>query len=100
MGYYGQGVAQGGIVDTPDHKWYAVLFQDRKPRLGESRFLGKVIKMGEKCQSYPYAGAGEIKSRDGKRKNYPVLGDSGRTLCEVETQSIQDRCQPSSACGE
>ena len=25
----GQGVAQGGIVDTPDHKWYAVLFQDR-----------------------------------------------------------------------
>ena len=29
MGYCGQGVAQGGIVDTPDHKWYAVLFQDR-----------------------------------------------------------------------
>ena len=28
MGYCGQGVAQGGIVDTPDHKWYAVLFQD------------------------------------------------------------------------
>ena len=27
-GYCGQGVAQGGIVDTPDHKWYAVLFQD------------------------------------------------------------------------
>lgn len=29
MGYCGQGVAQGGIVDTPDGKWYAVLFQDR-----------------------------------------------------------------------
>lgn len=28
MGYCGQGVAQGGIVDTPDGKWYAVLFQD------------------------------------------------------------------------
>ena len=27
-GYCGQGVAQGGIVDTPDGKWYAVLFQD------------------------------------------------------------------------
>lgn len=26
--YCGQGVAQGGIVDTPDGKWYAVLFQD------------------------------------------------------------------------
>jgi len=27
-GYCGQGVAQGGIVDTPDGKWYAILFQD------------------------------------------------------------------------
>jgi beta-xylosidase len=26
--YFNQGVAQGGIVDTPDEKWYAVLFQD------------------------------------------------------------------------
>ncbi|MBQ7774345.1 MAG: family 43 glycosylhydrolase [Lachnospiraceae bacterium] len=29
MGYCNQGVAQGGIVDTPDGDWYAVLFQDR-----------------------------------------------------------------------
>ena len=29
QGYHGQGVAQGGIVDTPDGRWYAVLFQDR-----------------------------------------------------------------------
>lgn len=27
-GYCGQGVAQGGIVDTPEGKWYALLFQD------------------------------------------------------------------------
>lgn len=27
-GYCGQGVAQGGIVDTPDGRWYAMLFQD------------------------------------------------------------------------
>ncbi|MDO4292646.1 MAG: family 43 glycosylhydrolase [Eubacteriales bacterium] len=27
-GYCGQGVAQGGIVDTPSGDWYAVLFQD------------------------------------------------------------------------
>lgn len=27
-GYCGQGVAQGGIVDTPEGKWFAVLFQD------------------------------------------------------------------------
>lgn len=29
MGYCEQGVAQGGIVDTPDGEWYAILFQDR-----------------------------------------------------------------------
>ena len=28
MGYYGCGVAQGGIVDTPEGDWYALLFQD------------------------------------------------------------------------
>ena len=27
-GYCGQGVAQGGIVDTPDGKWYSIMFQD------------------------------------------------------------------------
>ena len=27
-GYCGQGIAQGGLVDTPDGRWYAVLFQD------------------------------------------------------------------------
>jgi beta-xylosidase len=28
MGYHNNGVAQGGIVDTPDHEWFALLFQD------------------------------------------------------------------------
>ncbi|MBR6618666.1 MAG: family 43 glycosylhydrolase [Oscillospiraceae bacterium] len=28
LGTYGAGVAQGGIVDTPDGKWYGMLFQD------------------------------------------------------------------------
>jgi len=28
MGLLGQGVAQGGIVDTPEGEWYSVLFQD------------------------------------------------------------------------
>lgn len=35
IGYCEQGVAQGGIVDTPDGKWYAILFQDRG---GSGRF--------------------------------------------------------------
>lgn len=29
MGYHRQGVAQGGMVDTPDGRWFAFLFQDR-----------------------------------------------------------------------
>lgn len=29
MGYYNNGVAQGGIFDTPNGDWYALLFQDR-----------------------------------------------------------------------
>jgi len=28
MGYCNQGIAQGGIVDTPDGKWYSIMFQD------------------------------------------------------------------------
>lgn len=28
MGYFNSGIAQGGIVDTPDGRWYAILFQD------------------------------------------------------------------------
>lgn len=29
LGYGNNGVAQGGVVDTPDGRWFAVLFQDR-----------------------------------------------------------------------
>ncbi len=29
LGYCGQGVAQGAVVDTPEGKWYAILYQDR-----------------------------------------------------------------------
>ncbi|AZT91394.1 carbohydrate-binding protein [Caldicellulosiruptor changbaiensis] len=28
LGYKNNGVAQGGLIDTPDGKWYAMLFQD------------------------------------------------------------------------
>lgn len=29
MGWFNSGVAQGGIVDTPDGRWFGMLFQDR-----------------------------------------------------------------------
>ncbi len=29
FGFHGMGVAQGGVIDTPDGKWFLMLFQDR-----------------------------------------------------------------------
>ncbi|MDD5936898.1 MAG: family 43 glycosylhydrolase [Clostridiales bacterium] len=50
-GYCNQGVAQGGIVDTPDGKWYAILFQDsgaigRMPILIPMHFEGDLPVIG------------------------------------------------------
>lgn len=52
MGYHNQGVAQGGIVDTPEGNWYGVLFQDRGaigriPVLVPVHWDGCRIVMGE-----------------------------------------------------
>ena len=52
-GYCGQGVAQGGIVDTPDGAWYAMLFQDhgavgRIPVLVPITWHGAYPEFGEK----------------------------------------------------
>lgn len=90
MGYCGQGVAQGGIVDTPDHKWYAVLFQDRGA-VGRIPVLVPV-KWEKNVRVTCMPAPGEQKEQIIK-ENYPVLGDSGRTLCEVETQSTRPDAQ-------
>jgi len=60
--YCNMGVAQGGIVDTPTGKWYAVLFQDsgavgRMPVLVPMHF----------------------------EKNFPVIGVNGKTPAKFET---------------
>lgn len=68
MGYMNQGVAQGGLIEAPNGKWYAVLYQDRgaigripvlvpvtwdedKPMLGVN---GKVPESMEIVSSRPY----------------------------------------------
>lgn len=68
MGYLNQGIAQGGLIDTPNGKWYAVLYQDRgaagrmpvlvpaawegeKPVLGRN---GRVPTCLEAVSSRPY----------------------------------------------
>ena len=65
MGYLNQGVAQGGIVDTPDGKWYAVLFQDR----GAVGRLPVLVPVHFE-------------------NDFPVFGINGKVPSELEVESI------------
>lgn len=52
-GYCDMGIAQGGFIDTPDGKWYAMLFQDRGavgriPMLVPVYWDGMIPTFGEK----------------------------------------------------
>lgn len=49
MGYFNSGVAQGGIVDTPDGQWYAILFQDH----GAVGRIPVVVPLHFDDQGYP-----------------------------------------------
>ena len=70
--YCGMGVAQGGIVDTPEGNWYSVLFQDSgavgripvlipmkwedgKPVLGQNGQIPHVFKIEDNRPGYEYA---------------------------------------------
>ncbi len=65
-GYCDQGVAQGGIVDTPDGKWFAILFQD-------SGAVGRIpVLMPMSWEN-----------------GFPVLGDGGRIPQKFETPSLR-----------
>ena len=66
MGYCNQGVAQGGIVDTPDGKWYAVLFQDRGA-------VGRISVL--------------VPIR--WEEDYPVFGVDGKVPADFETVSTR-----------
>lgn len=65
MGYRNQGVAQGGIVDTKDGEWYAILFQDRGA-------VGRIPVL------VPVAW----------RNDYPVFGEGGKVPKEITTKSL------------
>lgn len=71
MGYFGQGVAQGGIVDTPEGKWFGVLFQDTgavgripvlvpvhwdedRPVIGETGKAPRTVALSSGRPDYPY----------------------------------------------
>lgn len=66
LGFFNQGIAQGGIVDTPDGDWYAILFQDRGA-------CGRIpVLLPVKWES-----------------GLPVLGKDGRAPLTVESRSTR-----------
>ena len=66
MGYCNAGVAQGGIVDTPEGDWYAILFQDRGA-VGRTPVLLPIHW----------------------EKDYPVFGVDGKIPFVFETKSTR-----------
>ncbi len=66
IGYCGQGVAQGGIVNTPFGQWYAMLFQDRGA-VGRIPILIPVTW----------------------ENNYPVFGEKGTLSAEFNVTSTR-----------
>ena len=63
--YCGQGVAQGGVVDTPEGDWYAILFQD-------SGAVGRMPILVP------------VEWRDG---DFPIFGDDGKIPVHFHTES-------------
>ena len=76
MGFFRQGVAQGGIVDTPSGDWYAVLFQDRGAA-GRMPVLSRVLWEN----GFPkFCPPGEQYRPEDLRSGYeyaPLWGDDG-----------------------
>jgi len=82
-GFCGQGVAQGGIVDTPDGRWFGIFFQDRGavgripilvpmiwqnglPVFGEKGKVPEVFPVGTTREQYDYrplTGSDDFRSR-------------------------------------
>lgn len=66
LNYCNQGVAQGGVVDTPDGKWYSILFQDR----GAVGRIPVLVPIKWEC-------------------GFPVFGENGKVPENIETVSTR-----------
>jgi beta-xylosidase len=86
-GYHDAGIAQGGIFDTPDGDWYAMLFQDRGaagrmpflvpvtwkddfPVFGEGGKMPRTVSIPVPCDAHPRGsplfGSDDFASGDGQ----------------------------------
>ena len=88
MGYHGQGVAQGGIVDTPDGRWYSVMFRD-------SGAIGRVpvlvpVHFTDSFEGKCHDGlTGEVIPGALSKTPFPVFGDDGIIPNDFETPDLR-----------
>jgi beta-xylosidase len=68
LGYHGSGIAQGGIVDTPDGEWYSILFQDHGA-------VGRIPVL--------------VPVHWEKGKDFPVFGVDGKAPHEITVKSTR-----------
>lgn len=119
-GYLDSGIAQGAIVDTPDGKWYAILFQDmgavgRVPYLlpvtwkNDFPIFGNEGKMPENFvlpkekQGYKYAplvGDDDFKDSNGLKKYWQfnhepdyknIIHDPKQGLLQLSTSVVSEK---------
>ena len=91
-GYRGSGVAQGGIVETPSGRWYAMLFQD-------SGSVGRIpVLMPVTWRKIPVAdlsAAAAVSKEDAisadaeGRVDFPVFGVNGKIPEEFEIEDLR-----------
>ncbi|MCR4989352.1 MAG: glycoside hydrolase 43 family protein [Lachnospiraceae bacterium] len=105
-GFFGQGVAQGGIVDTPGGKWYSVMFQDsgavgRMPILCPVTFdkdgfpvfgsAGHIPEDFEVASSRPYYRYEPMNTSDSFVKNDPSKDDYDCIKKQWQWNHVPDR---------
>ena len=80
MGYDNHGVAQGCFIDTPDGRWYAMLFQDheavgRVPILMPCRWVDGWPMLGDASGNVPHSMEVPVKGCDPVESNIIVSDD-------------------------
>jgi len=94
MGYHGQGIAQGGIVDTPDGRWYSIMFRDsgavgRVPALVPVRFGDGVAgSYRDGLTGQPINGTEIVEGSGRKRFLFPEFGENGIIPETFETPDL------------
>ncbi len=94
MGIDNRGVAQGGLVDTPEGKWYAVLFQDsgavgRVPVLVPVEWLDTSVTEAENEPGSFVRGSDASAYKIEKGYMFPVYGVDGLVPQDMEVISTK-----------